>query len=135
MHSLSSSSISLANRRRAAVAAGGALGAVSRAFVIEIVERSGFDPLWATLTVNLVGSLLLGFLVGWHSGRARSSSYLIPFVGIGMFGAFTTFSLFSTEVFGLLRSGDWLTALVYAGGSIGLGFVFAFVGIRVGRSA
>jgi CrcB protein len=127
--------MSLANRRRAAVAAGGAIGAVARAFVIEIVERSGFDPLWATLTVNLAGSVLLGFLVGWHSGRSRSSPYLIPLVGIGVFGAFTTFSLFSTEVFGLLRSGDWLTALAYAGGSIGLGFAFAFAGIRAGRSA
>ena len=127
--------MSLDNRRRAAVAAGGAFGAIGRAFVIEVVGYSGFSTLWGTLTVNLVGSLLLGFLVGWHAGRARSSPYLVPFVGIGMFGAFTTFSLFSTEVFGLLRTGDGLLALAYAAASIVFGFLLAFAGMRLGRAS
>ena len=127
--------MSLDNRRRAAVAAGGAFGAIGRAFVIEVVGRSGFSTLWGTLTVNLVGSLLLGFLVGWHAGRARSSPYLVPFVGIGMFGAFTTFSLFSTEVFGLLRTGDGLLALTYAAASIVFGFLLALAGMRLGRAS
>jgi len=128
-------SMSLDNRRRAAVAAGGAFGAIGRAFVIEVVGYSGFSTLWGTLTVNLVGSLLLGFLVGWHAGRARSSPYLVPFVGIGMFGAFTTFSLFSTEVFGLLRTGDGLLALTYAAASIVFGFLLALAGMRLGRAS
>jgi CrcB protein len=128
-------SLSLDNRRRAAVAAGGAFGAIGRALVIEVVGYSGVSTLWGTLTVNLVGSLLLGFLVGWHAGRARSSPYLVPFVGIGMFGAFTTFSLFSTEVFGLFRTGDGLLAFVYAAASIVFGFLLAFAGMRLGRAS
>lgn len=127
--------MSLDNRRRAAVAAGGAIGAIGRAVVIDVVAGSRFDPLWATFLVNVVGSLLLGFLVGWHTARARSSPYTIPLVGIGIFGAFTTFSLFSTEVFGLLRTGDSLTALLYVVGTIAVGFAAAFAGIRIGRSA
>ncbi len=127
-------SMSLANRRRAAVAAGGAIGAVGRAFVIEIVTGAGVDPLWATFLVNAAGSLLLGYLVGRHTGRSRSSPYVIPFAGIGIMGAFTTFSLFSTEVFHLLEGGDVTTALVYVTGSVVVGLVFALTGIRVGRS-
>lgn len=126
--------MSFANRRRAAVAVGGALGAIGRALIIDIVGGSGLDPLWATLFVNLTGSLALGLLVGWHTGRARSSPYAIPFAGIGILGAFTTFSLFSTEVLDLLRDGDISTALVYAAGTIFFGFVFAFAGTRIGRS-
>ena len=135
MLNLSTVAISPANRRRAAVAAGGAIGAIGRAFVIEVVVRSGFSSLWGTLTVNLVGSLLLGFLVGWHGNRARSSPYLVPFVGIGMFGAFTTFSLFSTEVLGVLRDGDVLWAVGYASVSLFAGFLLAFVGVRLGRAS
>jgi CrcB protein len=127
--------MSLANRRRAAVAAGGAIGAVGRALVIDLVDQSALDPLWATLFVNVAGSLLLGFVVGWHTNKARSSPYVIPFAGIGILGAFTTFSLFSTEVFALLRTGDAVTALVYVAGSIVAGFMAALIGIRIGRSA
>src|SRR5665811_636447 len=65
--------MSLANRRRAAVAVGGAIGAIGRALIIDIVGGSGLDPLWATLFANLTGSLALGLLVGRHTGRARSS--------------------------------------------------------------
>ncbi|HZJ48007.1 MAG TPA: CrcB family protein, partial [Acidimicrobiia bacterium] len=73
MLDLSPISMSLANRRRAAVAVGGAIGAIGRALIIDIVGGSGLDPLWATLFVNLTGSLALGLLVGRHTGRARSS--------------------------------------------------------------
>jgi len=132
---LSHISMSLANRRRAAVAAGGAVGAIGRALLLDLADQLPSDPLWATLLVNVVGSLLLGLVFGWHANKARSSPYVIPFVGIGILGAFTTFSLFSTEVFGLLRTGDVVTALVYVTSSIAAGLVAAFVGIRVGRLA
>ena len=125
-------SISLANRRRAAVATGGAIGAILRGVTGEIVVEGGFDPLWATLFVNVIGSLLLGYLIAWHTGQSRSSPLAIPFVGIGILGAFTTFSLFSVEVFELLRTGDLWLAAVYPTAMIGLGFAAALIGIRTG---
>lgn len=127
-------SMSPTNRRRAAVAAGGAIGATGRALVIEIVTDRNVDPLWGTFLVNAIGSLLLGYLVGRHTGRARSSPYVIPFAGIGIVGAFTTFSLFSTEVFHLLEAGDLTVALVYVTGSVVVGLAFALAGIRIGRN-
>lgn len=86
------------------------------------------------LIVNVTGSLFLGFLIAWHTGQSRSSPLVIPFVGVGILGAFTTFSLFSVEVFEMLRTGDLWLAVVYPIGMIGLGFAAALVGIRTGGS-
>jgi CrcB protein len=126
--------ISITGRRRAAVAAGGAIGAILRGVTGEIVVMSGLDPLWGTILVNVTGSLLLGLLIAWHTGQSRSSPLAIPFAGVGILGAFTTFSLFSVEVFELFRTGDLWLAVMYPIGMIGLGFVAALVGIRVGGS-
>ena len=124
--------MSIASRRRAAVAAGGAIGSLLRGVTGEIVVRGGFDPLWATIVVNVIGSLILGFLIAWHTGQSRSSPLVIPFAGIGILGAFTTFSLFSAEVFELFRMGDLWLAVVYPIGMIGLGLAAALIGIRTG---
>jgi CrcB protein len=123
---------SIVGRRRVAVVTGGAIGAILRGLVGEIIVTSGFDPLWATLVVNVTGSLLLGFLIAWHTGQSRSSPLMIPFAGIGILGAFTTFSLFSVEVFELFRTGDLWLAFVYPMGMIGLGFAAALIGVRTG---
>ena len=127
-------STSITGRRRFAVAAGGALGAIGRALVTDIVGRTDSDVLWATFIVNIVGSFILGYVVARHAGRSRSSPFLIPFVGVGVLGAFTTFSLFSAEVFELVRAGDWILAVAYPLVSIGAGFVAAVLGIRIGGS-
>ena len=127
-------STSITGRRRFAVAAGGALGAVGRALVGDVVGRSEIDVLWATFAVNIVGSLVLGYVVARHAGRSRSSPFLIPFIGVGILGAFTTFSLFSAEVFELARAGDWVLAVAYPLLSIGIGFVAALLGVRFGGS-
>jgi protein CrcB len=86
--------ISFTSRRRAAVAAGGAIGALLRGATGEIVAATRFDLLWATLLVNVTGSLFLGFLIARHTGQSRPSPLVVPFVGVGILGAFTTFSLF-----------------------------------------
>ncbi len=126
--------ISITDRRRAAVAAGGAIGALLRGATVEIVAASGFDPLLVTLIVNVTGSLLLGFLIAWHTGQSRSSPLVVPFAGIGILGALTTFSLFSVEVFELFRTGDLWMAIVYPIVMICLGFGAALIGIRIGGS-
>ena len=127
-------STSITGRRRFAVAAGGTVGALGRATVIDIVDAAQLNLLWATLAVNVVGSFVLGYVVARHGGRSRSSPLLIPFVGVGILGAFTTFSLFSVEVFELARAGDWLVAIGYPVGSIAAGFIAALLGVRFGGS-
>ncbi len=96
-----------------AVAAGGAVGAVLRyqAGMWLAPVGGGTFPV-ATLCVNLMGSGLIGAFVvligGWDvHGYARG--LLIT----GMLGALTTFSTFSLDLFVLLKSGEWLRAVVY----------------------
>ncbi|MEA2011248.1 MAG: CrcB family protein [Actinomycetota bacterium] len=132
MTDLPRTSISFTGRRRAAVAAGGAIGTILRGVVGEIVVTTGFDPLLATLFVNVAGSLLLGLLIASHTGQSRSSPLVIPFAGIGILGAFTTFSLFSVEVLELFRTGDLWLAIVYPIAMMSLGFAAALLGVRSG---
>lgn len=122
----------MSSRRRLAVAVGGALGATARWAVSEMAGAAGFDLLWATFVVNTMGSLMLGFVVAYHTGSSRSSPLMIPFVGVGILGAFTTFSLFSVEVLELLREGSLGLALVYPIGTILVGAAAAFFGVRAG---
>ena len=78
-------------------------------------ERVGRFP-WATLSVNVVGSFVIGLLLQhFETGTAR---HLLGVVGFC--GGFTTFSTFSLESVRLLRSGESHTALLYIGLSLGL---------------
>jgi CrcB protein len=90
-----------------AIAAGGAAGAVLRYWTSQAVYgRLGTDFHWGTLTVNVAGSLLMGFLYIWLIERMVAGPALRAFLTIGLLGAFTTFSTFSIETLNLLESGQ-----------------------------
>ena len=103
------------------VALGGALGASARYLVVAQVTRvtEGNFP-YGTLTVNLLGSLLMGLALGWLSARHA----VAPLLMTGILGGFTTYSAFSADVMGLLQRGDATLAAVYAFGTM-LGAVAA----------
>ena len=111
-----------------AVAVGGALGAVARYWIGGWVQDAadGFFPA-GTLTVNVLGSLLLGFLVVWLQASLASPE-LRSLLTIGVLGSFTTFSTFTWETVALLQDGQWTRAGVYAGGSLLLGLLAVVVG-------
>lgn len=90
------------------VATGGALGAVARFGVALSFGRTAFP--WATLTVNVAGSLLIGFLGIWLSERFPLAVDLRAFLLIGLLGGFTTFSTFSWETVALLENGTFIKA-------------------------
>ena len=120
-------------QRRGAVFAGGLIGTGSRLAVAELFAALGAAHVWGTLFVNLAGSFLLGLVVGWRLARSRPGTFVVPFLGIGLLGSFTTFSGFSVEVAELLEAGRWQAGLGYAAGSIGSGLVLALLGERLGR--
>ena len=115
-----------------AAAAGGALGAVLRYGVgLGMAGRSGFP--WATLSVNVAGSLLFGLLIVWLNERVPAANELRVFLLVGVLGAFTTFSTFSWETLVLLEQGAMLRATMNIVGSVMLCVIAAAAGAWLAR--
>ncbi len=93
------------------IAIGGAIGALFRYAISGMACRylGGVFP-WGTLSVNLIGSFVIGFLWGL-SEKTIISSNARSFVFIGIIGSFTTFSTYSLETFNLFRDGEIKLAL------------------------
>lgn len=108
----------------AAVAVGGALGALSRFCVYRAVET---DFPWATFIVNIVGCCVASFLMFKYG--IYSDSAMKTMVFTGFFGAFTTMSTFSIDTVNLLTDGQYWQA----GGNIVLNSVLCVVGAVGGR--
>jgi CrcB protein len=88
----------------------GGLGAATR-YLVSVLFISPRFP-WATLGINLVGSLLLGALVGAAAHRQLHPA-VVSTLGAGFLGGFTTFSTFSLEALQLLRAHRPAAALTY----------------------
>lgn len=114
-----------------AVALGGALGAVSRFLVGGWVQSLAGDGLpWGTLSVNVIGSMMLGFLMVWLHASTTSAE-LRQFLVIGLLGSFTTFSTYSYETVTLIREGDLARAGAYALGSVIVGLLAVVIGAAI----
>ncbi|MDD3296938.1 MAG: fluoride efflux transporter CrcB [Candidatus Omnitrophica bacterium] len=110
-----------------AIALGGAFGALLRYFTSGFAHRfAGSVFPWGTLSVNLLGSLLVGFFWGVFE-HALASSNIKLFVFVGLLGAFTTFSTFTLETFNLLRENQVKIAVlnILANNIFCLFFVFS----------
>lgn len=114
------------------IALGGALGSVLRYFLQGHIQKSlpGAFPM-GTLGVNLLGSLLIGFLGAWFASSQPSTGHLRLFLMVGILGGFTTFSAFSLENVNLIRDGHLRLAAAYmlASNVFGIGLAFAGFGL------
>lgn len=116
------------------VAAGGALGAMARYGTDSMVGRwAGLGFPWGTVTVNLVGSLVLGLLIGAAVHGLHLGQEMRALVVTGFLGAFTTFSTFSLNTVTLIERGDTGVALGYVLGSVVCGIGLFFIGLRAWR--
>ncbi len=115
------------------VALGGAVGAVLRYAVSGWTYHfsSGVFP-WGTLAVNLIGSLIIGFLWGVSDVGVVSQNMRL-FLFIGIIGSFTTFSTFSLESFSLLRDGEYVLLMFNILFSVVLGIGLVFAGYLFAR--
>jgi len=111
------------------IAFGSALGGAARYSLGGFVQRwsDGEFP-YGTLAVNVIGSLLLGFLVRYALETQALSTEVRAFLTIGFCGGFTTFSTFSFESATMLERGEWTRLAVYAGLSLLLTIVAALAG-------
>lgn len=116
------------------VALGGALGSLGRWGLTGFVQaqsHAGFP--WGTFAVNAIGSLAIGMLGTLAVERMTLTGDARLFLVTGVLGGFTTFSAFSFETLALLRAGQWPAAAGYAGGSVVIGVIAAFAGMRVAQ--
>lgn len=120
----------------AAIAAGGALGAVARFLVAGAVERwLGAEFPHGTLAVNVLGSFAMGVLIGVSAVAWSPSPELRAAIAIGLLGGFTTFSTFSLDVAALTGRGEWAPAGIYIMASVFLSIGGLFAGLRATRWA
>ena len=120
------------------VAAGGALGAVARYGVGGWAQRlfPAAQWPWATLTVNVVGGLLMGLLAGWLAFRGGAHGESIRlFAAVGVLGGFTTFSAFSLEAALMIERRQLAMAGGYVAASVALSVLALFIGLMVARRA
>lgn len=117
-----------------AVAAGGALGALSRYWVYNaFLKWTGDRFPYATFTVNVAGSLLIGIAFVALAERTDVAPAWRALISVGFLGAFTTFSTFSLDTLGLLKQGEVAAALVYVLGSVLVCLVAAWLGMTLAR--
>ncbi len=122
-------------RELAAIFAGGFLGAIARAELVQAFPTATGDWPWVTFAVNVVGALLLGYLGTRLQERLPVSSYRRPFLGTGACGALTTFSTMQVELLAMLDRGRVLMAAAYAGGSLLAGLLAVLVSTNLVRRA
>ena len=120
------------------VAIGGALGSMARYGVglgaARLFPASSWP--WGTLTVNVVGGLAMGLLVGWMGLRAGSGQETVRvFAAVGVLGGFTTFSAFSLETALMIERREYGLAGAYVLLSVVLAVAALMAGLMLARRA
>ena len=113
---------------------GGAIGAGIRHLVGRAFAHHGFINFpWATLTINVTGSFLIGVLIELLALRYNASNELRTFLVTGILGGYTTFSAFSLEFATLYERGDIASAFGYVAASVVLSLGAVFAGLWIAR--
>ena len=117
------------------VAIGGAAGSVLRYGTTIAVQRwTQSSWPWATFTVNILGSFLIGWLAYLVVGRGAISVQTRLIVMVGLLGWFTTFSTFSLDTLRLIQEGGWRAAAANAVLSVAGGLIAAWAGFNIASS-
>jgi CrcB protein len=114
------------------VAIGGAIGAIARYMTnIGLLRLIGPGFPWGTLTVNVVGSFLMG--LAWVLLDVRGAMRFAPLVMTGVLGGFTTFSAFSLDAVTMVERGQAGLGLIYVAVSVAASIGALFAGVLIAR--
>lgn len=113
------------------VGSGGFIGSVFRFLVTRFIQMRYLSLFpWGTMTVNILGSFIIGIIFGLSEKGDFFGPQSKFFLAVGFCGGFTTFSSLSNDAFMLLQNKEWLKFLFYATGSFALGLA-AVLGGRI----
>lgn len=114
---------------------GGAIGSGARHMVnVGMARALGPNYPWSTLTVNVAGSFLMGFLVDMIARRYGGSPEMRTFLATGILGGFTTFSAFSLDISTLIGRGDSTAAIGYTVASVAISLAALYAGLALSRA-
>ena len=111
---------------------GGGAGSIARFLISRALHTNTGMP-FGTLTVNILGSLVIGLVIGFSLRNNLMSNNLYLFLATGFCGGFTTFSAFAAENQGFLKAGDLYHFAIYGLGSLILGIGAVFLGLFLAR--
>ncbi len=112
---------------------GGGLGSIAR-FILGKYLNSPADGIpYGTFAANIIGSLLIGIILGFAAKNETLSQSQIVFLATGFCGGFTTFSTFAYENQVFLKNGDLLQFFTYTALSLLLGLAAVFFGIWLSK--
>ena len=116
------------------VGSGGFLGSIARYGIARLFQNYSlvFFP-YSTLSANIIGSFILGFLINIILSTALINPRISLFLTVGFCGGFTTFSTFSYENFTMIRDGEFVQAIIYILFSIILGLLAMYVGFVLSK--
>ena len=108
---------------------GGGLGSVIRLIINRLIPSESFP--YSTLTVNMVGSFLIGLTISYliNSNMLKSDYYY--FLVVGIYGGLTTFSAFSLENFNFIKSNETFNSFIYIFISVSLCVLLAYLGFLI----
>ena len=118
----------------ALVFVGGGFGSAVR-YLVALGSLRLFGPAfpWGTLAVNVIGSLLLGLILGYGMAHSGGSDNLRLALGTGVMGGFTTYSTFNYETLRMIEGGTYALAAGYAGMTFVVCLLAGAAGMWLGR--
>lgn len=117
----------------ALVFVGGGIGSVLRYLLGNLLNSSQTGIPFGTLISNVLGSLLIGIILGVALKNETFSSNTVLFLATGFCGGFTTFSTFAYENHIFLKTGDFMSFALYTISSFVIGFAMVFFGMWIVR--
>jgi len=113
---------------------GGGFGSTLRFIIGKYMNSTETGIPWGTFTANILGSLIIGVILGFAAKNDALSSNQTLLLATGFCGGFTTFSSFAYENHVFLKSGDFTSFALYTIGSFIIAFLAVYAGLFIAKS-